>query len=111
MANRNSRNSSTVVRAGLSGAVAVLLAACGEESQISRNADTGPDPKLDAPRQSWIPTVNIAPAVGWPDGGKPVATAGLAVIWRSIWCKRDRLGTPSMSAERRTPVFRNEVRK
>lgn len=37
----------------------------------------GPAPALPAPRQPWIPVVNIAPAVGWPDGRLPTAAAGL----------------------------------
>ena len=39
----------------------------------------GPDPELPAPSSSLIPVVDIAPAVGWADGGKPVAADGLAV--------------------------------
>jgi len=39
----------------------------------------GYDPELPAPRKAMIPTVKIAPAVGWPAGGKPVAAAGFTV--------------------------------
>jgi len=39
----------------------------------------GPDPKLPPPEQSLMPTVNIAKAIGWPEGAKPVAAAGTAV--------------------------------
>jgi glucose/arabinose dehydrogenase len=39
----------------------------------------GPNPKLPAPEKSLIPTVNVAPAVGWPSGGKPVPASGMAV--------------------------------
>ncbi len=39
----------------------------------------GPNPVLPAPETSLLPTVNVAPAEGWPSGGKPVAAAGLAV--------------------------------
>jgi glucose/arabinose dehydrogenase len=39
----------------------------------------GPNPALPAPEKSLIPTVNVAPAEGWPSGGKPAAAAGLAV--------------------------------
>ena len=63
----------------LSGIAATLLAACGEEAKLPKNADTGSDPKLVDPVTAMIPTVNIAPAVGWPAGGKPVVAAGLAV--------------------------------
>ena len=39
----------------------------------------GYNPDLPAPKSSMVPTVNIAPAKGWPAGGKPVAAAGFAV--------------------------------
>ena len=39
----------------------------------------GPNPKLASPEKSIVPTVNIAKAVGWPEGGKPVAAKGLTV--------------------------------
>ena len=68
-----------ISHAALSGIAATLLAACGEEAKLPKNADTGSDPKLVDPVTAMIPTVNIAPAVGWPAGGKPVVAAGLAV--------------------------------
>jgi glucose/arabinose dehydrogenase len=34
---------------------------------------------LPSPQTSWIPTVNIATAKGWPEGGKPTAGNGMAV--------------------------------
>ena len=39
----------------------------------------GPKPALVRPDTGLIPTVNIAKAVGWTAGAKPIATAGLAV--------------------------------
>lgn len=39
----------------------------------------GPAPVLPAPEKSLIPTVNIAPALGWPQGQGPQAMAGLKV--------------------------------
>ncbi|QJC56586.1 hypothetical protein HC248_01894 [Polaromonas vacuolata] len=39
----------------------------------------GPTPILPSPKSSLIPTVNIAPAKGWPAGTKPIAMAGLTV--------------------------------
>ncbi len=39
----------------------------------------GPDPQLVAPEKSLLPTVNIAKAVGWPEGKKPIAAKGLQV--------------------------------
>ncbi|WP_394757682.1 PQQ-dependent sugar dehydrogenase [Rhodoferax sp.] len=43
------------------------------------SAGTGPHPDLPSPRQSLIPTVNIAPAKGWPLGATPQAAAGTRV--------------------------------
>jgi glucose/arabinose dehydrogenase len=37
----------------------------------------GPNPKLPAPEQSLIPTMNIAPAEAWPQGTRPTPAAGL----------------------------------
>src|SRR5262245_32776114 len=59
--------------------VPLLLAGCGDTAQLPPQADMGPDPTLPAPNRTLIPTVNVAPAVGWPNGGMPVAAPGLAV--------------------------------
>jgi glucose/arabinose dehydrogenase len=58
---------------------ALVLAACGSEAKLQVERGTGPDPELPRPEKSLIPTVNIAPAVGWPDGGSPVAAEGTRV--------------------------------
>lgn len=55
------------------------LAACGESSSLQVTDGTGPSPKLPEPNKTLIPTVNIAPAIGWPEGGKPTAAAGTQV--------------------------------
>ncbi|CAI8977454.1 PQQ-dependent sugar dehydrogenase [Pseudomonas sp. IT-P395] len=55
------------------------LAACGETSSLQVSDGTGPSPKLPEPNKTLIPTVNIAPAIGWPDRGKPTAAAGTQV--------------------------------
>ncbi|WP_456255030.1 PQQ-dependent sugar dehydrogenase [Pseudomonas iridis] len=60
-------------------ALAGGLAACGESSSLQVIDGTGPSPKLPEPNKTLIPTVNIAPAVGWPAGGKPTAAAGTQV--------------------------------
>jgi glucose/arabinose dehydrogenase len=39
----------------------------------------GPNPNLPEPQSSLIPTVNVAPATGWGQGGKPTAGEGLKV--------------------------------
>ncbi|MFW9081145.1 PQQ-dependent sugar dehydrogenase [Pseudomonas sp. P2757] len=60
-------------------ALAGGLAACGESSSLQVIDGTGPSPKLPEPNKTLIPTVNIAPAVGWPAGAKPTAAAGTQV--------------------------------
>jgi glucose/arabinose dehydrogenase len=60
-------------------ALAGGLAACGETSSLQVTDGTGPSPKLPEPNKTLIPTVNIAPAIGWPAGAKPTAAAGTQV--------------------------------
>ncbi len=65
--------------------IAVLLAittgltACGETARLQVTDGSGPAPQLPQPNKTLIPTVNIAPAVGWPDGARPVAAPGTQV--------------------------------
>ena len=61
-------------------AVALLLAACGGPAYSPTPASVGPDPMLPVPRINTLPTVNIAPATGWPAGAAPTAAQGLAVM-------------------------------
>ena len=57
-----------------------LLAGCSQgHSETGAGQDTGPTPVLVQPKSSLIPTVDIAPAVGWPANGKPAAAPGFAV--------------------------------
>jgi glucose/arabinose dehydrogenase len=58
---------------------AAFLAACGDAAKLPEEVSIGPNPVIPAPYTSYIPTVNIAPAKGWPAGGKPRAAAGLLV--------------------------------
>ncbi|WP_334190466.1 PQQ-dependent sugar dehydrogenase [Noviherbaspirillum sp.] len=69
----------TTLRIAAAGALVLSAAACGDTSKLPANADVGPSPKLVEPVKSAIPTVKIAPAKGWPEGGKPVPAAGMAV--------------------------------
>ena len=59
--------------------VLLAFAACGETPVLPIEAQIGPDPVLPEPDPSLIPIVNIAPAVGWPEGETPVAAEGLTV--------------------------------
>jgi len=55
------------------------LAACGETSRLQVSDGTGPSPRLPEPNKTLVPTVNIAPAIGWPQGAKPIAATGTQV--------------------------------
>jgi glucose/arabinose dehydrogenase len=55
------------------------LAGCAETSRLPAGADVGPDPMLPEPTRTLIPTVQIAPAKGWPDGVTPKAAPGMQV--------------------------------
>ena len=55
------------------------LAACGETSRLQVSDGTGPSPQLPEPNKTLVPTVNIAPAIGWPEGAKPIAANGTQV--------------------------------
>ncbi|WP_333872913.1 PQQ-dependent sugar dehydrogenase [Methylobacter sp.] len=60
-------------------AVSIILTACGDVAQLPVAAGIGPHPQLPPPNQTLFPTVNIAPAVGWPAHGKPTAASGMTV--------------------------------
>jgi len=60
-------------------AVAVGCVACNEKAALPIESGMGPSPSLPAPKKSMLPTVNIAPARGWPQDGKPSAAPGLTV--------------------------------
>jgi glucose/arabinose dehydrogenase len=52
---------------------------CSETAILSVAQGTGPSPELPAPNKTLLPTVNIAPATGWPNDATPQAAAGLQV--------------------------------
>ena len=59
--------------------IVIALTACGEMSKLPPSASFGAKPTLPQPNPTLIPTVNIAPAQGWPDGAKPVSAPGTTV--------------------------------
>jgi glucose/arabinose dehydrogenase len=59
--------------------VACLVGACGDSATLPERADTGPTPTQVAPAKSALPTIDIAPARGWPSGAAPVPAPGLEV--------------------------------
>lgn len=70
---------SRVVLLTASFAMVFTVGACAESAKLPPEAGFGATPQLPAPDKSLIPTVNVAPAKGWPDGGKPVAAEGTQV--------------------------------
>ena len=65
--------------ATLMAVVVFALAACGEMATLPVSAGIGPNPVLPPPKPTLIPTVNIAPATGWPLGTTPHAAPGTRV--------------------------------
>ena len=61
------------------GGIIWALTACGEVSTLPTSAGVGSNPILPPPKQKLIPTLNIAPAIGWPSGIMPVAPLGMRV--------------------------------
>jgi glucose/arabinose dehydrogenase len=60
--------------------LALPLAGCNDpQDTATAQQSFGPSPTLPAPQKSWIPTVNVATAVGWAPGAKPTAANGMAV--------------------------------
>jgi glucose/arabinose dehydrogenase len=55
------------------------VSACGEQAQLPASAGFGPNPVLPPPDETLIPTVNVAPATGWPAGAEPTPAPGLQV--------------------------------
>lgn len=56
-----------------------VLAACNGESARPESAGFGPNPELPAAKKQTLPTMKIAPAVGWAEGETPTAAQGLSV--------------------------------
>jgi glucose/arabinose dehydrogenase len=59
--------------------LSLILVACGEAAKLSEDTGFGPTPTLPPPNPTLLPTVHIANAKGWPDGGKPIPAPGLMV--------------------------------
>jgi glucose/arabinose dehydrogenase len=64
----------------LIGGLAFELAACGEMATLPISSGFGPKPTLPPPHPTLMPTVNIAPARGWPSGVIPLAAPGTRVV-------------------------------
>ncbi len=63
----------------VSSAIVLALTGCASPSNSPITDSYGPQPNLPEPKSSLLPTVNIAPAKGWPAGMMPTPAAGLKV--------------------------------
>ena len=61
------------------GIAAVIWLGWPDEAQTEFANVTGTRPEIGAPRKQILPTVGVADAIGWQDGAKPTAAAGLQV--------------------------------
>ena len=58
-------------------ASAIAVQSAGAEAPAPSAPGYGTSPELPPPKRSWLPTLNIAKAEGWPAGETPKAAAGL----------------------------------
>lgn len=72
-------NRASILLKHLAGALVFVLFSSSLLAQVQGTRDYGSKPELPAPTDSFFPTVNIAPAKGWPGNNKPVAAPGFAV--------------------------------
>ena len=63
----------------LAAALLLMQVACAEVATLPVSEGTGLKPTLPQPVSTLIPTVNIAPAVGWPAGALPTTAPGTRV--------------------------------
>ena len=63
----------------LAASLLLSVSACAERSSLPASAGVGPAPTIPAPTRTLIPTVDIAPAKGWPAGVMPTPAAGMVV--------------------------------
>jgi glucose/arabinose dehydrogenase len=59
--------------------IALCLVGCGDEATLPVAAGTGPNPELPPPVQTFLPTVVLPRAKGWPQGVTPKPADGFSV--------------------------------
>ena len=64
---------------GVSCALLLTMTGCTMPSKSPINDSYGSQPHLPKPKSSLLPTVNMAPAKGWPEGKMPTPATGLKV--------------------------------
>ncbi len=60
-------------------AALAFVSACSGTVETPVSAGMGTHPALPAPSTTLLPTVNIAPAAGWPEATQPIPAPGLTV--------------------------------
>ena len=110
-----------LLAAVLAVAVLVGISACSGNSDLPVSAGVGSDPTLPAPKQTLLPTVNVAKATGWDEGQKPVAADGLAVEpfatgldhprWLYVLPNGDVLVAETNAQEKKLKGLRGRVQK
>lgn len=70
---------SAIVKLTVMSVASLSAAACGDTASLSVEAVSGTQPRLVSPDESLIPTIEVALAVGWPDGATPEVAEGLTV--------------------------------
>jgi glucose/arabinose dehydrogenase len=58
---------------------AVFASACAPRAKLSPEAVSGPNPPLAEPDKALLPTVKVAPAIGWQSDQAPTPAPGLQV--------------------------------
>jgi glucose/arabinose dehydrogenase len=76
---RGSLTTGAAVLGGLLMVLFLTVAACSHTAALSVEQGSGAQPQLPAPTTTLLPTVHIAPAIGWQDGERPRAAPGLQV--------------------------------
>ncbi|MFZ6760472.1 PQQ-dependent sugar dehydrogenase [Undibacterium sp. Ji50W] len=67
------------------------MQACSAQSSLPAAQGFGAQPHLPEPEKSIVPTINIAPAIGWAKGEKPQAANGLAVAAFAVGLDHPRM--------------------
>jgi glucose/arabinose dehydrogenase len=64
----------------LAASLAILaVSGCAERAVLPPGSGYGPNPALPPPEPTTVPTIEVAPAKGWPAGARPTPAPGLAV--------------------------------
>jgi glucose/arabinose dehydrogenase len=64
----------------LAASLAILAVyGCAQRAALPPGSGYGPNPALPPPEPTTVPTIEVAPAKGWPAGAKPTPAPGLAV--------------------------------